>query len=132
MNAAVAQANPLHGLNLDFKCAKAGRDMAAALGDKGKKVLPAAAQLLSRRGAYSAFLYLEIEGPAAATPLIELLQSQGFLSDAQPQPANEKSYDRIKRSFEDDLPKLLCARELLKRALDYAHAHSKLAQPAGG
>lgn len=129
MSAAPAQANPLHDLNLDFRCAKTGKDIADKLNEDGKKVLPAAAQLLSRRGPYSVFLYLEKEGKGSAADLITLLESQHFLAAAQ---ANEKSYDRIRRSFETDLPKLLCARELLKRALDYAHAHSKLAQPAGG
>jgi len=106
-------------VNLDIRCAEAGRSLGEAIQEE--KILNDALAVLEEHGPYAMFLYTRARHRQEAShferPLVELLK-ETLKRDG------EDPLDIVK-SVADDLDALLFARDLLRNALIYARFHLK-------
>ncbi|SNB74488.1 hypothetical protein [Thermoflexus hugenholtzii] len=106
-------------VNLDIRCAEAGRSLGESI--KDEKVLNDALAVLEEHGPYAMFLYVRARHNNVASdferPLVDLLK-ETLKRDG-------KDILDIVKSVADDLDALLFARDLLRNALIYARFHLK-------
>lgn len=109
--------------NLDFACAKLGKELA----DKGveKALLTNALAVLEEQGVYAAFLFLDSRGKEPGKNVSKA--SAEFLRktpSASPLLGNGDVFPALQKLAED-LDRLLFARDLLRQAFVYALYHVK-------
>ncbi len=106
-------------VNLDIRCAEAGRRLVKDI--KDEKMLNDALAVLEEQGPYAMFLYVRARHNNVAShferPLVELLK-ETLKRDG------EDALD-IAKNVADELDALLFARDLLRTALIYARFHLK-------
>jgi len=106
-------------VNLDIRCAEAGRAVGEAINNE--TVLNDALAVLEEHGPYAMFLYVKARHKEVASsfegPLADLLR-KALHSDGG------RALD-IAKNVAHDLDKLLFARDLLRSALIYARLHFK-------
>jgi hypothetical protein len=109
-------------VNLDIRCAEAGRDLGEAI--QKEKALNDALAVLEEQGPYAMFLYVRARHKEVASrfeeALGELLRSTLNLGGNDVNDVMEMA----KRAA-DELDTLLFARDLLRNALVYARFHLK-------
>ncbi|MBF6571341.1 MAG: hypothetical protein IVW54_20980 [Candidatus Binataceae bacterium] len=110
--------------NLDFACARLGKELA----DKGveEKLLTNALAVLEEQGVYATFLFLNTRGgkkisDACAEFLRKTPSASPLLGNGEVFSALQK----LAEEDEEDLDRLLFARDLLRQALVYGRYHAK-------
>lgn len=117
--------------NLDFACAKLGKEL-ADINDVDEKLLTDTLAVLEEQGVYAAFLFLNARGKQAGKKLSNA--SAEFLRKT-PNGAQLLSNGDVFQALQklaEDLDRLLFARDLLRQALVYGRYHVKARDSAGG
>ena len=106
-------------VNLDIRCAEAGRKLGEAI--QKEEILNDALAVLEEHGPYAMFLYTRARHPQEAShferPLVDLLK--------ETLNRNGENALAILKNVSEDLEALLFARDLLRTALIYARFHLK-------
>jgi len=106
-------------VNLDIRCAEAGRKLGEAI--KDEKVLNDALAVLEEHGPYAMFLYVRARHKEVTSSLEEPLKK--LLGDALH--IRENDALDVAKKIAQNLDLLLFARDLLRTALIYARFHLK-------
>lgn len=108
-------------MNLDLECAKAGQGIAASGVDEN--TIRNGLGVLQEHGLYAFFLYCRAKGATMISDKAKLfLEEMKLLAAASD---GQDFFDSLRESFNNDLQKLLLAKELLERTLVYARYHAK-------
>lgn len=113
--------------NLDFACAKVGKDIANSSSDDLEKVITDALAVLEEQGIYAMFLFLKTRGGSGGENVKEKIYE--FLKvTPQQAPLLSENGDVFTslQQMAKDLDKLLLARDLVRQALVYARYHARL------
>ena len=117
--------------NLDLACARTGQAIAEKPSKELEKLVTSALAVLEEQGVYALFLFLKTRGGKAALTIEQKVRE--FLKTT-PQRAPLLSGDgdvfALLQSMNEDLDKLLLARDLLRQALVYARYHARVPQKA--
>lgn len=109
--------------NLDFLCAKAGRDIGTPPSSELEKSITNALAVLEEQGVYAMFLFLESNKDKDIEDKLH-----GFLRKTPKQPSllapDEKILNGEPKMF-NNLDDLLLSHDLLHRTLVYARYHAK-------
>ena len=115
--------------NLDLACARTGQAIAEKPSKELEKLVTSALAVLEEQGVYALFLFLKTRGGKAALTIEQKVRE--FLKTT-PQRAPLLSGDgdvfALLQSMNEDLDKLLLARDLLRQALVYARYHARVPQ----
>ncbi len=117
--------------NLDFACAKLGKELADIKGVE-EKVFTDTLAVLEEQGVYAAFLFLNARGKDAGKKVSNA--SAEFLrkTPGGAQLLGDGDVFQALQKLAEDLDRLLFARDLLRQALVYARYHAKARGEAGG
>ncbi len=110
--------------NLDFACAKLGKELADIKGVE-EKVFTDTLAVLEEQGVYAAFLFLNARGKEPGKKVSNA--SAEFLRktpSALPLLGNGEAFSALQKLAED-LDRLLFARDLLRQAFVYGRYHAK-------
>lgn len=101
---------------LDMKCAEFGSTIGLAVEET---LITKSLGVLQEDGVYAFFLWTTSKADAIKTHAFSFLKDRGMLRDGA------DVLKVIRESFENDIDKLLFAKELLERTLVYARYHAK-------
>ena len=121
--------------NLDFACAKLGKELADIKGVE-ENLLTNALAVLEEQGVYAAFLFLNARGKEAGKKVshasAEFLRKTPSASPLLGDGDVFQGLQKLSEQNDESLDRLLFARDLLRQALVYGRYHAKAQAGARG